>query len=1018
MKKVNYFLLLFFILQHNAFAVIPDDPCSAFPLTAGTTCSPTLESNSGATNSSITDATCDGGNSNGDVWYTALIGANGTLIIQTQPGTLADMGMAIYTGSNCSTLTFHSCVAGGSPGASAMPYTSLSGMTPGSEIWIRLWDVGNDETGTFNICAFVNCSASVTITGSTTGCTAVPEQLCATPGFSTYSWNGGSMSSCINVNSTATYTVTVTDADGCTATDSHSFTVNSSPSVTITGPSTGCTGNNPQLCVPNGFTTYSWSNGSTTRCTNPAITGTYTVTVSSSNGCTASDSYAITIFASPSITVTGPPSKCSGGSEQLCVASGYSSYSWSTGGTTNCITPASTSTYFVTVTDANGCAASANRGITVNSSPIISVSGPSSACPGTNPQLCVSGGFNQYSWTTGDTVNCISPNSTGTYTATVTDAFGCTGSASKTITIFSPASVVISGPSSKCAGTSAQLCTPTGFSNYNWSSGGTTNCISPASTGNYAVIVTDGNGCTASDNVNFTINPIPSSTITGPASSCNSTPAQLCSTAGSAFYLWSNGATNSCISTSASGNYSVTVTSSAGCTSSSSHALTVYPPFAMNITGPSTACSGSNTQLCASNGNYTYQWLNGATTACISPTVSGTYTVIATNISTGCTRSASKGLTIYTPLNASISGPSSACTGTVVPLCATQGANSYFWSNGQTSECININSNGVFTVTVSDIHGCTASASQAVVFSSSFNVDITGPASGCTGTAAELCVPSGYESYTWSTGDTTPCVSVNNAGNYSVTVHDQVGCVANSFYNLTFNAPPVVSISGQTTICSGSLSNWCATPGFASYLWSNGGVVECINVNTANIYSVQITDTNGCMANDSLTLSAISIQPQIIEDNGLLICDTFNNAFSYSWLINGSPTNCTGDTCSPTFNAIYSVIVTDTTTGCSEIATFNYIHTGNPVLHKDFNVSIFPNPFYDHEFNIGFLNMIAEETEVIVFDATGRIVFNQSITIPEREHIHTFSIPGTGSGIYFVHVKSKTGNIIKKIIGY
>jgi hypothetical protein len=198
-----------------------DDPCSATALTVGITCASINANNTGATNSVVPDATCNGGVSDGDVWFTALVGANGTLVVKLSPGTLTDVGMAIYTGTSCSALTFNSCTAGGNPSSPNMPMKSLSGMTPGSEVWIRVWDVDNDDVGTFNICAYVNCSASVTITGAATGCSANLTQICATAGFASYSWTGGTTLSCLNVNSTGTYTVTATDADGCTATDSH-----------------------------------------------------------------------------------------------------------------------------------------------------------------------------------------------------------------------------------------------------------------------------------------------------------------------------------------------------------------------------------------------------------------------------------------------------------------------------------------------------------------------------------------------------------------------------------------------------------------------------------------------------------------------------------------------------------------------------------------------------------------------------------------------------------------------------
>ena len=947
MKKkyiLSAFLLVLNAIHSDIFAQ-GDNPCTATALTLAPTCSLISGNNTGATNSSVPVVTCDGALSDGDVWYSAIVGANGTIIIRTTPGTLSDIGMAIYTGSNCSTLTLNSCTAGGSPGFPLMPYKSLSGLTPGSEVWIRLWDVDNDETGTFNICATVNCSASVSITGASTGCTANPVQICATAGFTSYAWNGGSTLSCINVNSTGTYIVTVTDADGCTATDSK----------------------------------------------------------------------AITIFISPIVTITGASTKCSNGPEQLCVPAGFSSYAWSNSATTNCITPVSSTTFSVTVTDANSCTASSSHAITVHAAPSITVTGPSFACAGTNPQFCVAAGFSSYSWSSAETVNCINPASTGTYTATVTDGFGCTGSSSKAISIFPLPTPTITGPPSVCEGSSAQLCVAVGYSSYSWSNGAINNCITVDTNGVYTVIVTDANSCTGSTNSTLTLDARPTSTISGPDSSCNNVAVQLCAPAGNSSYLWSNNNSNSCITTATSGTYSVTVTGTNGCTSSSSFALIVFPPFAMSISGPTTACRSANPQLCATAGNYTYQWSNGATTACIFPTVSGTYSVVATN-QNGCSRSASKGLTVYASLNASVIGPSSACTGSVIPLCGPNGSSSYVWSTGQTTECINVNGNGNYTVTISDVHGCTASASQTVTFSSSFLVDITGPVSGCIGSPAELCVPAGYTDYAWSTGGTTRCINVTGAGSYSVTVHDPVGCVANDSINISFNTPPTVNINGTSIICKNSLANWCTSGTFPSYLWSNGGTGQCINVSTEGNYSVTVTDANGCTSSSTAPLVVVNITPEIIESNGLLICDTVNPAYSYSWLVNGVPNGCVDDTCSPVFSGTYSVIVTDNTAGCSETATYNYIHVGYTPVENDFSFVIYPNPIYEKEFNIEFNNFSSEKTIVEIYNTVGSLILEDEFIIDADHYIHNVTMPAASAGIYYVCVKSKNRLLVRKIV--
>ncbi|MBK8586399.1 MAG: hypothetical protein IPN88_13615 [Bacteroidetes bacterium] len=116
----------------------------------------------------------------------------------------------------------------------------------------------------------------------------------------------------------------------------------------------------------------------------------------------------------------------------------------------------------------------------------------------------------------------------------------------------------------------------------------------------------------------------------------------------------------------------------------------------------------------------------------------------------------------------------------------------------------------------------------------------------------ELCVPSGYVDYTWNTGETTECMSVNSNGNYSVTIHDAVGCVGNDTHVVVFNSLPPVLIAGQTELCQGEVGIPCATSGYTSYFGMTAPDQSCISVDTAGTYSVTITDAAGCTNSTSI----------------------------------------------------------------------------------------------------------------------------------------------------------------------
>jgi hypothetical protein len=121
-------------------------------------------------------------------------------------------------------------------------------------------------------------------------------------------------------------------------------------------------------------------------------------------------------------------------------------------------------------------------------------------------------------------------------------------------------------------------------------------------------------------------------------------------------------------------------------------------------------------------------------------------------------------------------------------------------------------------------------------------------------------------SYLWSTGATINCITVNTAGIYTVTVTDANGCSSSCSQTVTVGTPPICTITGNLSICDGQSTVLCTTAGLASYLWSTGATINCITVNTAGIYTVTVTDANGCSSSCSQTviISLGNLPPVII----------------------------------------------------------------------------------------------------------------------------------------------------------
>ncbi len=162
-----------------------DNPCGATALTVGSSVSYSTYSNTCATaTTSVADPGCASYNG-ADVWFSAVIPASGNLIVTTDNQVITDGGMAVYTGSTCSSLTQYACSDDGYGVTLLMPQITVSCQTPGTTVWIRFWEYGNDLTGTFNISAY-DPGGSSTPPSNDDPCNAIAITPTAACSYTTY----------------------------------------------------------------------------------------------------------------------------------------------------------------------------------------------------------------------------------------------------------------------------------------------------------------------------------------------------------------------------------------------------------------------------------------------------------------------------------------------------------------------------------------------------------------------------------------------------------------------------------------------------------------------------------------------------------------------------------------------------------------------------------------------------------------------------------------------------------------
>ncbi|MEZ4992557.1 MAG: T9SS type A sorting domain-containing protein, partial [Saprospiraceae bacterium] len=817
----------------------------------------------------------------------------------------------------------------------------------------------------------------------------------------TYAWSNGVTTEDISGLTAGTYTVTVTDASGCS--DEATFTINEPEVLVIDTDATvvtdaGCNAEatgSIDLMVSGGTEpyTYAWSNGATTEDISGLSAGTYTVTVTDANGC--SDEATFTID-EPEVLVINLDATaiddvtCNGdatGSINLVVSGGTEPYTyvWSNGETTEDISGLPAGTYDVTVTDANGCTETGSFTIEEASDLVIDLAATIVTdvdCNGDatgSIDLVVNGGTPAYTyvWSNGATTEDLSGLPAGTYDVTVTDANGCTETASFTIDEATDLVVEVDGTvvhNVACNGDasgSIDLLVSGGTPAYTyaWSNGATTEDLSGLPAGTYSVTVTDSKGCT--ETASYTINEandlvIDLDAIILTAVDCNGdatgaidlvvdggTPAYT--------YAWSNGATTEDISDLTAGTYDVTVTDANGCTETGSFTIEEASELVIDLDATVVTdvdCNGDasgSIDLVVTGGTmpYTYAWSNGETTETISSLTTGTYDVTVTDAN-GCTETGSFNIEEAGDLVIDLDATTvtnvechSEPTGSI-DLVVNGGTPPYTfaWSLGETTEDINGLYAGTYDVFVTDANGCTETAVFIIEEPSELLIDLDASTItnvGCNGDetgAIDLVVSGGTPGYTyaWSNGATTESISELTAGTYDVTVTDANGCEKTASISIDQAGDLVVDLTATLitdVACNGDATGAIdlvvsgGTPAY-TYIWSNGETTEDISDLVAGTYDVTVTDANGCSETASFNIEEAS--DLVIDLNATAITNVDCNgdatgvidlvvsggtpAYTFVWS-NGATTEDINGLAAGT----YDVTVTDAN-GCTKAASF------------------------------------------------------------------------------------------------
>lgn len=802
-----------------------------------------------------------------------------------------------------------------------------------------------------------------------------------------------------------TITLTVTDACGNTATCTTTFNVtdNGNPtiicssSVTVTANNAGCTATGISLVLPVINDNCPGVGVPTNNAPVNYPVGTTTViwTVMDASGNTAACNQMVTVvnpvLVSVAITENSGESPdegflCEGDLATLTAnasgSSGYN-YSWSPGGAvTSTISTGLQGIYTVVVTDANGCTNSATTSITVTPIPVVSFTGlPAVICyasPAINLTPNINGGVFSGNGIVGyQFVPNIAGPGTHTISYTYTDPSGCTGNTSSNVTVATTFAIVSSA-------TAGGLISPLGITNVTCDGSQTYMIIGNIG---YAIadVLVDGIsvgplGSYTFNNVmnNHTIHAIFVSVCPNPATANAGSNAAICSnltyTLGGSI---GGGASSATWSTSGTGSFTPTDTFGVA---------TAYVPSPADITAGSVVIT------------LTTDDPDGAG-SCVAATASFTLTIHpATAVNLSATALLCNG----------------ASNGTATAMASGgTGAYSYLWNTLAVTSAISGLPANVYTVTVSDINSCSASASVTIAEQSAIVPAMSATAVTCFGTntgSAGVAVSGGTPGYTymWNTGSVSTSISNLFAGYYTVTATDANGCTASASVQVSQAANNfVVSISKTNVRCYGKATGSAtalATGGGAPYMyqWSNGSSGTALTGLTAGTYTVTVTDNYGCTKTKTVVISQ-NVQWTVIviptgnpgEANAMISGGIGLSPFTYSW--NTSPVQTNATSTGLTGSGVYKVKVTDAK-GCTHTATIQ-----GPVAKMGANtvanmqVNVFPNPT-DGILNISVENAAQSNCNFRLTDATGRLIFNKDMSL--EHNTAQIDLGNVAPGIY------------------
>jgi hypothetical protein len=737
-----------------------------------------------------------------------------------------------------------------------------------------------------------------------------------------------------SVAPTPTYYVSGINSAGCYVNyvGTISFLPAQTITITATPQNTICSGQSVTLTA-SGATGYQWFPGNSTSASivvTPTNGSTYNVVGTQTSSCSSFTTIYVQVLNGIGLMSMTGTNVCSGQTSTLYAYGGSFNYTWTapSGTITNSnpayVSPSSNTCYtVVAVHPTAGCTYSGSICLNVSNN-TLTVTGPATVCPNSQAVFCAtvaSGGGYSYSWSNGGWTSCTTETTAlsgaGCLTVTAYSSSGCMLTGSVCYTIVPPPTVTITGNTGICVGSTATL-TASGASSYSWIIPGSTG-IQSGSTATYNTIYTYFNpylfvshagGCVTTETFTIGYAATPTVSVASSQYICAGGSATL-SASGGLTYTWQPGnlvGQTVVVSPTNSATYYVYAGQSSGCPGFGSTSVN-FPPDIYGYASNSVICPGQSVTLntYSTTGFTNFSWYDGnnvvATTAtCVAtPTANTCYTLSATHIGSGCTRTAVVCVNISSP-SAQIIGSSTTCAGGYVYLYTNYVAGqSYTWMPGNTHSYDNYvypTSNTCYTLTVrNNAGGCSSTSVHCISMVAPPAITVTGNQAICSGASLTLMAQGGW-SYSWtppSITGTVITITPATSNVMTVTGVSGTGCNMTQTVAIVVNATPTLSLLGPNNICPGSSAALYAT-GAANFTWlpsnTNGNTLTVMPT-APTVYTLLGTNPGGCSSVTTKTVNLYSLPAVNISASSTVCAGSpltllANGASTYVWNILGS----------------------------------------------------------------------------------------------------------------------------------